>query len=1653
MLPDQATRLLTRALGRVLGTATQASVSYLRCLPPEVCRALAADPFFLVPGWRIAVVTDQIDIDRRCITADLAVAWREEKGEATLLLVDPSSAGAGMDGIYSAGREISEKVLFDAARASAREDVQRGYKTHVDKAMVKARQLSGQRHLAPWREFVYLCRVVTDPRQAGLALHELGLWPVAFSGRPDDEDLDKAARLTERLLPTQGARWSPEQRVAALRLDATQAETEKTLVRYLREVQSLSRIEAMARLAPLDDLQLNRMRPRLFVDSELAAVEWVSWRARNRKPYKWSGLSLNDDDRLELLLQTENESAASGARLEVRWQVVPEDLPKGSVDYVIEIRTDHDVLAEKRVTHSGKTPQKVVFTQDDFAAVESDACFEPQVVIRVLGDRPQQIVSPEDFILRFGRSDQPVKASAGKTFETLALAVAHVAPNADVFKTMAREPGNPALFSEDARGYISCRWEGKSGKVYSPPLIRRLARDWIERGGPIGRWRLSVRADGTPIGTETFVSIDAETDVSALTLASRRLAHWMSKAHGPIGVLYDDDAVPGLSEYVNAARQTWKTGTPELTLMHTLEVVSATGTTLGLIVLPTHPLRVAWQQSFDAMVRHHRYAEGLPAAKIERLLAPVTGAHYPAFLPGLEVGQGFVFADVLGFHAVALAAANDPEPKATVALLGRLVGGDESIAPTVGRAAAQALGAEVGRYLRLHPSYRRIRLHALQVGDAMPVARALSHALQEVQIEDVDSDEAWPVCFELDLYGGPGTGRFLAKLNERSRTGAAGITEVDRRLLDSVHRPGGVRLPRLQWARRSAERPSTAAHMCLAFDLFKARLETRPRASLPPTGVLEAHGLMLMPTREFNATAQQPRWMSYIPAKPEGEKHPVTRVLTERQVLLHNAVLQAVARQLGGTVDDWPVLVTDADAVHAGLLEEMHHLCDWVVTADRNAGIEYFDSPLELPRVYEAYIIDCVPERDDLGFTQLITSTSRLDEIQRLLGRVLQEMGLQPTAQACRFVLDGLKSISGRLALRLAGDGRTVEEMVALALTRHRLALDGTGLSLQDGFLIPLDDVPELFSDVGTPANRSRRADLLHVTAARRGGLKLTFIEVKYRRRLEAAQSDELADEIESQLDASCRHWERLFGMATSMLEKTVHRAWLARVLRFYARKGRRHGLRDPAWQVIDREIDRMVKKESDPPALSDLERRAYIFCPELNDGQTLGVDHGGGAQIQIFGRSIDAAALVTLEACAPSTVRPRTMGDPAMVESDGASRTSACEVAIESMDDELAPPSNEATTTPVWASTMDSDPTESLASLRPAPIAESTNPPRADIVLGHRQTDASELTWLPSIRSNPHLMILGLPGMGKTTCLINLCIQLQEHQITPIVFSYHEDIDEKLAERINSGLLEVKFNGLGFNPMRVDQDTPHAFVDNVTTLRDIFSTIFPDLGDVQLGRLREALKASYQACGWAIGQRGKTPPFRAFYDLLKADPKPERGLLTRLSELDDYGFFDRVEGAQSLLDQRRCALVQIHGTQNEVLQRAFSTFVLHNIYQNMFRRGLQSEITHAIVFDEAHLAAGLKLLPTMAKECRKYGIAFVVASQEAKDFDPSLYSAIANYLTLRLNETDARQMARIFTTSERVKDCADDIKRMAKYHAMYNGEGSRRPVVIRLLA
>jgi DNA phosphorothioation-dependent restriction protein DptH len=134
-------------------------------------------------------------------------------------------------------------------------------------------------------------------------------------------------------------------------------------------------------------------------------------------------------------------------------------------------------------------------------------------------------------------------------------------------------------------------------------------------------------------------------------------------------------------------------------------------------------------------------------------------------------------------------------------------------------------------------------------------------------------------------------------------------------------------------------------------------------------------------------------------------------------------------------------------------------------------------------------------------------------------------------------------------------------------------------------------------------------------------------------------------------------------------------------------------------------------------------------------------------------------------------------------------------------------------------------------------------------------------------------------------------------------------------------------------------------------------------------------------------------------------------------------------------------------------MQRACAGFVLYRIYQDMFARGRQGQLTHAIVFDEAHRAGRLKLLPTMAKECRKYGLALIVASQKARDFDTGLFAAIGSYLVLRVTDNDARIMSKNAAGSDLQRTIADRLKALPRYEALFFLELHSKPIQTRLRA
>lgn len=86
--------------------------------------------------------------------------------------------------------------------------------------------------------------------------------------------------------------------------------------------------------------------------------------------------------------------------------------------------------------------------------------------------------------------------------------------------------------------------------------------------------------------------------------------------------------------------------------------------------------------------------------------------------------------------------------------------------------------------------------------------------------------------------------------------------------------------------------------------------------------------------------------------------------------------------------------------------------------------------------------------------------------------------------------------------------------------------------------------------------------------------------------------------------------------------------------------------------------------------------------------------------------------------------------------------------------------------------------------------IASATDPPSdvpqsASIHLGTDRSNDELVQWTVSRAANPHLMIVGFLRMGKTEAVMNICRQLMAQAITPNVFSYHPDIDERLSSQL----------------------------------------------------------------------------------------------------------------------------------------------------------------------------------------------------------------------------------------------------------------------------
>lgn len=467
------------------------------------------------------------------------------------------------------------------------------------------------------------------------------------------------------------------------------------------------------------------------------------------------------------------------------------------------------------------------------------------------------------------------------------------------------------------------------------------------------------------------------------------------------------------------------------------------------------------------------------------------------------------------------------------------------------------------RYLVQHPYVRVFKINLFNPGDAGLIVDAI------LGIEK-DRKELPSLRYELRLFTESSdpdeVGEAIVDLMNPEQQVSA---EADAFAIPSQNHL----FPKLRFSRNRVEDflrdpEKYEAHITLLHDLFPIDVEIEKqnvgRSSY-------AYGLIQEQVTRFAGDARLYAWQRQLLPR-ECQDLPNDDVGTSKQIasLLESiAMLQASAAVGKKAEGITPSLQLTLCLEHKNLLYQVHVVSDWVFIIDRHLGLEYFDSELSTDRM--AYLLDFTPEFGGTDTDRLMLTTRSVDEVAYLVTPALDNLTLRSREDVPEYFLQLLRSLSGRLALKLLSSPSQVQEALGLALAR--LFLEQYGL-LEDRILIPLDAHNSLFSGMESQVQIEdevtlQRSDLLLVTYnTEERILFFHVVEVKLRKELgDLGAYVSLRQQIEAQITNSENALRLHFdpnALAIDRLDRQIKIKELISLLSFYLARSQRYGLISP---------------------------------------------------------------------------------------------------------------------------------------------------------------------------------------------------------------------------------------------------------------------------------------------------------------------------------------------------------------------------------------------------------------------------------------------------------------------------------------------------------
>lgn len=326
-------------------------------------------------------------------------------------------------------------------------------------------------------------------------------------------------------------------------------------------------------------------------------------------------------------------------------------------------------------------------------------------------------------------------------------------------------------------------------------------------------------------------------------------------------------------------------------------------------------------------------------------------------------------------------------------------------------------------------------------------------------------------------------------------------------------------------------------------------------------------------------------------------------------------------------------------------------------------------------------------------------------------------------------------------------------------------------------------------------------------------------------------------------------------------------------------------------------------------------------------------------------------------------------------------------------------------------------------------------DPDTLRVMIGKVREVKQESVWVPQEQVNGFMMILGASGSGKTEALKAIATEVNRFQIPILVFDFHGDIAVEDVQ--NYQLSFAPGSKHGINPMELDStdEADGGVYAQVNILLSLMKECVPAMGHRQRQVLKVALFTAYRIAEITDEDTStwtkKPPTFRDVLGILHAwatdaDRSPEdrshaSSVMDAVSVVFEHPVFSKPETISISEFLKHSHRLDLSKLEQDSVRFAVTDTLLRKIARALRSQGPipvspsndRYRYRLFIFIDECKVISMHRqddpnaILNLMATEYRKFGMAFVAASQRADHFSDEFRSQIAVRLVLKPLDAD----------------------------------------------